>query len=133
MSNMREVHPQEERLAGLGPPFDVVDSAVGNIVVDRSHALLGQRAGVADSVLTDPAEARGSNVAPSLSGRLAVHYTTRADRGPIRSLPATGPGRAPRTGFPVAEHQARSGRCGRPEIDAASTTCLSMPLACSRR
>ena len=58
MSNMREVRPQEERLAGLGLPFDVIDSAVGNIVVDRSRALLGHRDCVADGLLTDPAEAR---------------------------------------------------------------------------
>src|SRR5215469_13506572 len=57
MSNMREVHPQEERLAALGLPFDVVDSAVGNIVVDRSLTLWSAP-GVADGLLTDPAEAR---------------------------------------------------------------------------
>jgi|APPan5920702963_1055757.scaffolds.fasta_scaffold636165_1 hypothetical protein len=57
MSNIREVHPQEERLpAGL--PFDVVDGAVANIDVDRSRAFLGQRDCVADGLLTDPAEAR---------------------------------------------------------------------------
>src|SRR5215472_12126948 len=44
MSNIREVHPQEERLpAGL--PFDVVDGAVANIDVYHSHALLWSAAG----------------------------------------------------------------------------------------
>jgi len=77
MSNMREVCPQEERLAGLGLPFDVVDSAVGNIDVDRSRALLGQRAGVADGLLTEPAEARVEYRTIPV-GRLAVQHTARA-------------------------------------------------------
>ena len=41
-----EVHPDEERLAGLVLPLDEVHGPGGDVVVDRLHPLLGQRAGV---------------------------------------------------------------------------------------
>jgi len=37
--HMREVYPEEEGPAGLGLPPDVLDGAVGDVVVDRFHPL----------------------------------------------------------------------------------------------
>ena len=76
--HVREVHPEEEGLAGLGLPLDVVDGAAGDVVVDRFHALLRQRAGVVDRLLADPAEARIDRRVVGVGG-LAVHDSARTE------------------------------------------------------
>ena len=72
-----EVHPEEERLVGLRLPLDEVDGPVGDVVVDRLHPLLGQRAGVLDRLLADLAE-------PRVDGRvvLVVALQSSTPRGP---------------------------------------------------
>jgi hypothetical protein len=54
----RGVEPAKERLAGLLLPLHEVDGGRRGLVVDRLHALLGERAGVLDRLLADLAEAR---------------------------------------------------------------------------
>ena len=49
----REVHPGEERLAGLDLPAHEVDAGGRRLVVDGFHALAVQRAGVLDRLFTD--------------------------------------------------------------------------------
>src|SRR5215475_12142744 len=66
-----EIDPQEERLASLSLPPDEVHGAVSDVVVDRFHALRGQRTGVADRLLADPAKARVDRRVFSVGG-LAV-------------------------------------------------------------
>ena len=58
------IHPDKERLAGVLLPLDEVHGTVGDVVVDRYHPLLGQRAGV----LASPA-CRPCRSADRLSGR----------------------------------------------------------------
>ena len=81
------VAPAEERLAGLRLPLDVVDGRVRRLVVDRLHPLLGQRAGVLDGLLADPAPARllGRVV---LVRRLAPQHAARAEHLPELAGPA---------------------------------------------
>ena len=75
-----ELNQTEERLAGRLLPLHVVDRRGRGLVVDRLHALLGQRAGVLDGLLADLAEARidGRIVAV---GRLAAQHAARAELG----------------------------------------------------
>ena len=49
--HVRGVHPEEERLALIMLALDEVDGAVDDLVVDRLHPLLRQRAGVLDLLL----------------------------------------------------------------------------------
>ena len=72
-----EVHPDEERLVGLRLPLDEVDGAGGDVVVDRLHPLLGQRAGVLDRLLADLAESRVDRRVVDVGG-LAVEHAPRA-------------------------------------------------------
>ena len=82
-----EVHPEKERLAGLGLPLDVLHGAAGDVVVDRFHTLLGQRAGVADGLLADPAEARVDRRIVGVGG-LAVHDAARTEPlAKVRKIP----------------------------------------------
>ena len=76
----RRVEPAEERLARRLLPLHEVDGRGRGLVVDRLHALLGQRAGVLDGLLADLAEARidGGIVAV---GRLAFQHAARAEFG----------------------------------------------------
>ena len=59
-------------------PLDEIRRPVGDVVVDRLHPLLGQRAGVLDDLLADLAEARIDRRIV-LVGGLAIHHATRAD------------------------------------------------------
>ena len=67
-------------LSALLLPLDEVDGAVGDVVVDRLHPLLGQRAGVLDLCLPTLPK-RGSTVASSLS----VALQSSTPRGPYFS------------------------------------------------
>src|SRR5262249_42538414 len=51
-----EVHPNEGWLTRLVLSLDEVHSSVGDIIVDRHHTRLGQRACVLAHLLADPAE-----------------------------------------------------------------------------
>src|ERR1700733_8214112 len=53
----RGVHPDEERLAGSRLTLDEIDRGTRGLVVDRFHALSGQRSGVFDLLFADPAKA----------------------------------------------------------------------------
>ena len=76
------VEPDEERLARSPLPLHVVDGRSRGLVVDRLHALLGERAGVLDGLLADLAEARiDGGVVPV--GRLAAQDAARAELGAI--------------------------------------------------
>ena len=74
----RGIEPAEERLARGLLPLHVVDGRGRCLVVDRLHALLGQRARVLDGLLADLAEARidGGIVAV---GCLAFQDAARGD------------------------------------------------------
>jgi hypothetical protein len=48
----------EEQLAGLVGVVDERERPGGDLIIDRFHPLLGQRAGVLDMLLADLAEAR---------------------------------------------------------------------------
>ena len=48
--HMREVHPDEHGLARLRLLLDEVGRAIGDVIVDRLHPLLGQWAGVLDGL-----------------------------------------------------------------------------------
>ena len=52
------IHPNEERPFRLCLSFDEVDRRIGGFIVDRLHALSGQRAGIIDGLLADLSEAR---------------------------------------------------------------------------
>ena len=54
----RDIHPEEERLAGLDLTPDVVDCGADRLVVNGFHALFRQRAGILDGLLTDAAPVR---------------------------------------------------------------------------
>ena len=77
-----ELNQTEERLAGGMLPLHEVDGRGRGLVVDRLHALLGERAGVLDGLLADLAEARidGGIV---VVGRLALEHAARAELGEI--------------------------------------------------
>ena len=75
--HVREVHPQEDRLAGRLLTLDEVHGPVGDVVVDRLHPLLGQRAGVLDDLLADLAEPRVHGRVIRVAG-LRVQHTARA-------------------------------------------------------
>ena len=72
-----EVHPDEERLVGVLLPLDEVHGPVGDVVVDRHHPRLGQRAGVLAHLLADLAEARIDRRVVPVRG-LAVHHAARS-------------------------------------------------------
>ena len=59
-------------------PLHVVDGGGGGLVVDRLHALLGERAGVLDGLLADLAEARIDR-GVVLVGRLAPEHAARPE------------------------------------------------------
>src|SRR5262245_14278367 len=46
----RRVPPQEERLVLLLGTFQEIDRGVGNLLVDRLHPFLGERAGIFDAL-----------------------------------------------------------------------------------
>src|SRR5215468_3141182 len=85
--HVREVHPKEERLTGRGLVLDVLDGTGCDVIVDRLHPLLRQRAGVVDGLLAEPAEARvDRRVVPV--GRLAVQYAARTEPfAKVRKIP----------------------------------------------
>ena len=80
-----EVHPDEGRLAGLVLPLDEVHGALGDVVVDRLHPLLGQRTGVLADLLADLAEARIDRRIVRVRG-LAVHHAARPKLGAERRV-----------------------------------------------
>ena len=72
------IEPAEERLARGVLALHVVDGGGRGLVVDRLHALLGQRAGILDGLLADLAEARiDRRIVPI--GRLAFQHAARAE------------------------------------------------------
>src|SRR5215472_9009993 len=75
--HVREVHPKEERLAGRGLVLDVLDGTGCDVIVDRLHPLLRQRA-VSWTVCLPSRPKRGSTVASSLS----VALQSNTPRGP---------------------------------------------------
>ena len=76
------VEPAEERLAGRLLSFHVVDGGGRGLVVDRLHALLGERPGILDGLLANLAEARiDRGIVPI--GRLAFQHAARAELGEI--------------------------------------------------
>ena len=58
-------------------PLDEVHGPVGDVVVDRHHPRLGQRAGVLAHLLADLAEARIDRRVVRVRG-LAVHHAARS-------------------------------------------------------
>ena len=76
--HVRGVEPDEERLAGLVLPLDEVLGGGDELVVAGLHPLLGERAGVLDLLLADPAPARlyGRVV---LVGRPGMDHAARAE------------------------------------------------------
>ena len=76
------VEPAEERLARRLLPLHEVDGGGRGLVVDRLHALLGQRAGVLDGLLADLAEARIDGRVVHV-GRLALQHAARAELGAV--------------------------------------------------
>ena len=72
------VEPAEERRAGRDLPLDEVDRRVRGLVVDRLHALSGERAGVLDRLPADPAPARILGRIVGV-GRLAAQHAARAE------------------------------------------------------
>ena len=76
------VEPAEERLARRVLPLHEVDRRGGGLVVDRLHALLGERAGVLDGLLADLAEARIDRGVVAV-GRLALEHAARAELGAV--------------------------------------------------
>ena len=80
-----ELNQQKNGFAGLVLPVDEVERGVEEFLVHRLHALLGQRTGVLDRLLADPAEPRilGRIV---LVGRLALQHAARAELRPERRV-----------------------------------------------
>ena len=72
----------EERLARRLLPLHEVDGRGRGLVVDRLHALLGERAGVLDRLLADLAEARIDRGVVDV-GRLALQDAARAELGAV--------------------------------------------------
>jgi hypothetical protein len=58
--------------------FDVFLSAARDIVVDRFHALLGQRPGIADGLLADPTKPRVHRRVVGVGG-LGIHHAARTE------------------------------------------------------
>ena len=80
------VHPAEERRAGLVLAADPVLGGGDEVVVAGLHPLLGQRPGVLDPLLADPAPARVLGVVVLLGGP-AVQDTARPEPIPeVREL-----------------------------------------------
>ena len=90
-----EVAPDEERVARLVLALDVVDGAVGDVVVDGLHPLGGQRAGVLDGLLADRAEL----LVVGFGRHLVEWPCSRARRAaaPSRRAAGTGPCAGSRT------------------------------------
>ena len=78
----RRVEPAEERLARRLLPLHEVDGRGRGLVVDRLHALLGERAGVLDGLLADLAEARIDRRVVAV-GRLAPEHAARPELGEV--------------------------------------------------
>src|SRR3974377_687868 len=72
-----EVHPYEGRLTRLVLSLDEVHSSVGDIIVDRHHPRLGQRACVLAHLLADSAEAWIDCWVVYIRG-FAVHHAARS-------------------------------------------------------
>ena len=81
----RRVVPDKERLVPGVLPLHEVDGRGRGLVVDRLHALLGERAGVLDGLLADLAEARidGGVV---LVGGLGLEHAARPELGAVRRV-----------------------------------------------
>ena len=79
--HVRGVDPAEERLAGLVLPPDPVLRRGDELVVAGLHPLLGQRAGVLDPLLADPAPARVLGVVVGVR-RPAVQHAARPEPVP---------------------------------------------------
>jgi hypothetical protein len=69
----RRVVPEEKRLVGLDLIFHPRDRSRGDFLIDRLHALLGERPRVFDRLLPDPAPARILGRIVHI-GRLAVQH-----------------------------------------------------------
>src|SRR5262245_6873476 len=74
----RGVEPGKERLACRMLPLHEVNRRRGSLVVDRLHALLGERAGVLDLLLADLAEARIDGLVIGV-GRPSMEHATRSE------------------------------------------------------
>src|SRR3974377_312740 len=72
-----EVHPDEGWLTRLVLSLDEVHSSVGDIIVDRDHPLLSERACVPAHLLADPAEAWIDCWVVLVRG-FAVHHAARS-------------------------------------------------------
>src|SRR5579863_9382138 len=75
---IRGIHPDEERHSGMRLTLDKIDCGTGGLVVDRFHALYGQRSGVFDLLFANLAEARIGGRVVGLGGG-ALQYTSRAE------------------------------------------------------
>src|SRR4029077_5172346 len=75
----RAVKPAEEWLVRLRLARDVIDCGVGGLVVDRLHALPGQRAGVLNGLLADAAPAGLLGRVVGI-GSLAAQHAARSKR-----------------------------------------------------
>src|ERR1700678_455752 len=51
------IHPHEERLPGLHLTLNKIGGRIGSFIIDSFHALLGQRTGIFDPLLSDPTKA----------------------------------------------------------------------------
>lgn len=79
-----EVAPDEERRARGVLALDVVDSGVRDLIVDGLDALLVQRTGVLDGLLTDRAVLRASVSVETSS--VASHFSTPRGRASSYSI-----------------------------------------------
>ena len=78
----RRVEPAEERFACRLLALHEIDGRGRRLIVDRLHALLGERAGVLDRLLADLAEARIDRRIVDV-GCLALKNAARAELGAI--------------------------------------------------
>ena len=78
----RRVEPAEERLARRLLALHEIDRRGRGLVVDRLHALLGERTGVLDGLLADLAEARIDRGIVAVGG-LAFEHAARAELGEV--------------------------------------------------
>ena len=76
-----EFNQQKNGLSACAWRVDEVDGGRRCLVIDRLHALLGQRAGVLDGLLADPAEARIDRRIVAV-GRLALQHAARPELAP---------------------------------------------------
>ena len=67
------VEPAKERTVGLRLTPDKVDGSARGLIVNRLHALLGQRAGVFDGLFADAPEARIDGWIVTVSGSALEH------------------------------------------------------------